>query len=220
MFFLCRPAGPSQGAGPKLLRRRWKKPRRRSLSLLPLLPLLLFLSSLRRKLASGGSLSSSHHRADRRVGQVELARDVSGRVLLQGWRETGRGGAGGGVWRGRHNRESRVEKSCAWLFSLSSFSLNRRLPAAHLEHLEPLHTQVCSALPLSGPAPLRHDGVLSSHASTCENMKYWLWSCLRGGGRGGCWWSADTHRFLTHCWTTARLNQQCSSPPAGSSSPH
>lgn len=71
-------------------------------------------------------------------------------------------------------------------FLSPSFSLNRRLcvcwlPAAHLEHLEPLHTQVCSAPPVSGTARLRHDGVLSSHSSKCEAMRYWLWSCLRGG---------------------------------------
>lgn len=56
-------------------------------------------SSLRWKLASSVSLSSSHHRTDRRVGQVELARDVSGRVLLQEWTETERGGErGAGRW--------------------------------------------------------------------------------------------------------------------------
>lgn len=49
---------------------------------------------------------SLHHSADRRVRQVELARDVSGWVLLQRWRENG-----GEGWR----QQSFLDKSCIFV---------------------------------------------------------------------------------------------------------
>lgn len=124
-------------------------------------------SSLRWKLASSVSLSPSHHRTDRRVGQVKLARDVSGRVLLQEWTETERR-EGGGVWRGRHKRESRLGEKLRLAFLSLSFSLNHspgvcwvfkqprsETPRASASFVQKCRsTQVCSARPVSGRTTL------------------------------------------------------------------
>lgn len=99
-FFLFQPR-LRQEVSPQKLRRQAKlrSPRRRergdgsSLSS----PLRSLLASF--PLSTGSRTSPPsllHHGADRRVRQVELARDVSGWVLLQRWRDTG------GKEEGRH----------------------------------------------------------------------------------------------------------------------
>lgn len=62
---------------------------------------------------------SLHHSADRRVRQVELARDVSGWVLLQRWREMG--GKGGGE---THNKVSFLDKRRIWQLLFGNVSNN------------------------------------------------------------------------------------------------
>lgn len=148
--------------------------------------------------AGGVSLSSSsHHRTDRRVGQVELARDVGGRVLLQepteterGVGEVGRWGRWvGGVWRGRHKRESRAAFG---FFLPAPFTLNRqpqRPLGAELRLWEQLELASASFLRkcrsrrvCSARTRLRHDGVCSIDTSWWQDL---IRPCLRGCVGGG-----------------------------------
>lgn len=78
----------------------------------PYLPSLPFLVSSPLSVGSWRLPLPLHHSTDRRVGQVELACDVSGRVLLQRWRETG----GKEFGRATYNRVSCLQKSCICLF--------------------------------------------------------------------------------------------------------
>lgn len=86
MFLATSPQLQAKALERKLRPRQWKKARRCSPPYLPSLPLLV---SSPLSVGSWRLPLPLHHSTDRRVGQVELACDVSGRVLLQRWRETG-----------------------------------------------------------------------------------------------------------------------------------